>query len=219
MGHFSHRNTAGLRARLPAAAAAAAAAVTIGFAQPVHAVDHNYVGPASGLWQTGTNWSPAGAPVAGDNAILPQTYVGSYTVSFGVVSYSILSPLNSVRISSQSGSATATPGQDQAASSMAAVEMHVGLVGAGVYNQSAGVNTITSSSSQPGLQIGEGFSGIYNLSGGTLAVAAGREFLGNVGNGTFNQTGGVNPADRIFIGANTPAVGTTSLQGDGTYNL
>jgi hypothetical protein len=94
------------------------------------------------------------------------------------------------------------------------VGTYVGLYGAGVYNQSGGVN------SSPYVFVGYGYSGtnpsstgVYNLSGGTL-VANIWEQIGRFGDGAFNQTGGSNTTNTLYLG-DTDGVRT----GSGTFTL
>jgi hypothetical protein len=69
---------------------------------------------------------------------------------------------------------------------------YVGYLGAGVFNQSGGTNTVTAGDGGLGIGGGtgpyQGIPGTYNLSGGLLTVS--NECVGYYGNGTFVQTGG-----------------------------
>src|SRR5262245_5323666 len=49
-------------------------------APPAEAVDHSWVNAAGGAFELSTNWNPAGAPVAGENALFPLN--NTYTVTF-----------------------------------------------------------------------------------------------------------------------------------------
>ena len=193
---------------------AATGLVLLGVPAAASATTRFYVGPSGGAWLTSSNWNPVGAPAPGDTAVLNNGIAGSYTVNFGAGNYNAATPINQLFVSSQSGGAVNFV-QNVVGSSMAAIEEHIGAdTGTGVYNQSAGLNTVTSDGTQAGLRLGENFNtGIYNLSGGTLSVASGNEQLGSGGKGTFNQTGGFNGASRVSLAVQ----GTGSQVGTGTY--
>ncbi len=97
----------------------------------------------------------------------------------------------------------------------------VGQSGTGLFNQSAGSNSVAGAL---GLGANAGAVGTYTLSGGTLAARV--EMVGVNGTGTLTQTGGTNtvgPNDggtTSFAGINVSngdlAVG---VSGSGTYNL
>jgi hypothetical protein len=116
---------------------------------------------------------------------------------------------------------------------------YVGYLGAGVFNQSGGTNTVTYGL---GLAIGggsgpyEGGFGTYNLSGGVLTVS--NEAVGYYGNGTFVQTGGTHKSTGFGIavgfgpatvGDYQQSAGSTTISNSlwlgyntwsqGTYNL
>jgi hypothetical protein len=93
----------------------------------------------------------------------------------------------------------------------------IGLSGNGTFNHSAGTNTVNASA-VGSLDIGAsvGSTGTYNLSGtGTLTVNT-NEYIGDIGTGVFNQTGGMHTISGVgkdlYLGNN--ASGTS-----GTYTL
>jgi hypothetical protein len=79
----------------------------------------------------------------------------------------------------------------------------------GTYNQSGGTNTITN-----GLDLGTnpGGNGTYNLSG-TGQLTAGYEAIGVSGIGLFNQTGGTNKMNELYVGYNAGSDGTYTQTG------
>jgi hypothetical protein len=88
----------------------------------------------------------------------------------------------------------------------------IGNGGAGTFNQSGGLNTLTNASGTFALGNAANSSGIYLLSGGTLSLA-GNEYVGMSGAGTFNETGGTNSigGGQLYIGYNATGTGTFLL--------
>ena len=98
-------------------------------------------------------------------------------------------------------------------------ELYVGYNGTGIFNQSGGTNAGTTfGGGQVGILVGygSGSSGTYNLSGSGVVSALQDEYVGyNAGSrGSFQQTGGSNSADGLFIGTG----GTYTLSG-GTLQI
>jgi fibronectin-binding autotransporter adhesin len=95
--------------------------------------------------------------------------------------------------------------------------VYVGVSGEGIFNQTGGINTITTSSYSPGLYLGRdaGSSGTYNLSGaGQLSAVY--EYIGYhaAASALFQQNGGTNSATIEYIGYND-TVAARYCQGDG----
>lgn len=102
----------------------------------------------------------------------------------------------------------------------------VGLWGTGVFNQSGGTHTITGNywlevdgSSLGGAPAG---SGTYNLSGSGSLSVTGDEYIGDLGTGTFNQSGGTHTATaqghNLNLGVRAGSIGTYNLSGTGFLN-
>lgn len=85
----------------------------------------------------------------------------------------------------------------------------VGYAGTGTFNHSAGTHTInTSAASGFWLGANAGATGVYNLSGAGTLTANANEYVGYLGAGIFNQTGGTNTV--------TSAAGLTLGWGSGS---
>jgi hypothetical protein len=107
--------------------------------------------------------------------------------------------------------------------------LYVGESGSGTVNQSGGSVSLTGLGNT--LQLGASSStakGTYNLSNGASLSAAGGAVIGNVGQGTFNQTGGQSAfGQTVTIGFNgtvtliggTMTAGAFSLGTSGHFNL
>jgi hypothetical protein len=97
---------------------------------------------------------------------------------------------------------------------------YVGASGMGNFNQSGGTNTINTGYS---LVVGAsaGGTGTYALSGTGLLTANGDEYVGYLGTGSFNQTGGTNNLagsnSLLRLGYSAGSTGTYTL-GGGTLN-
>jgi hypothetical protein len=87
---------------------------------------------------------------------------------------------------------------------------YIGSQGTGTFIQTGGVHNVSSTNGFLIIGVLAGSSGTYSLSGdGTLSVQ-GPEYVGYLGNGVFNQSGGIHTATN----------GTLSVGGGpGTYNL
>jgi hypothetical protein len=96
---------------------------------------------------------------------------------------------------------------------------HIGGEGAGLFNQSGGLNECLNSIILSG---GPGALGTYLLSGGTLNLTSinfGYELIGSFdASGTFNQSGGSNLATGLTLGPVPSSTGTFSLSG-GTLSV
>jgi hypothetical protein len=98
----------------------------------------------------------------------------------------------------------------------------IGLYGNGVFIQSGGTHTIATLEIAPGVTPSGStlyFSkGTYNLTGGSLSVSN-EEVIGVIGTGVFTQSGGTNMTPYLKLGESSVSFGSTSYQGNGTYNL
>jgi T5SS/PEP-CTERM-associated repeat protein len=104
----------------------------------------------------------------------------------------------------------------------------IGNFGTGTFDQSGGLNQVPLVNPEypPQVIVGEnaGSTGTYYLSGGTLATGGfyvgdqyiGQELVGFNGTGTFNQSGGTNSVDRLFVGYNAGSTGAYILSGTGS---
>lgn len=98
----------------------------------------------------------------------------------------------------------------------AAGRVYIGAGGNGTYTLNGGtLNVGNDGNNSLNLASTAASTGILNINGGTLSIANGDAFIGNSGNGTVNQVGGLaafhnNGASWTFIGNNS---------GTGVYNL
>ncbi len=100
-------------------------------------------------------------------------------------------------------------------------DQYIGYWETGTFNQTGGTNATTN------LVLGynrvhnidslDQSSGTYGLSNGNL-TAAGDQYIGYSGTGTFNQTGGTNSTQNLFLGYGRAHSGIRDLS-DGFYNL
>lgn len=189
------------------------------------AATRTYFGANNGLWATGSNWNPGGAPAGGDDVFL-----GSHSPVLGTVDLNVSmnavhdanNSLKSVTLNSSAIDGFMTVNQTLAASRLRAETLTVGsTVMKNRYNQHAGqVNLGT-------LNIGLASSqNFYNLYGGS--IGAWDLNIGVAGGGTFTQTGGaINNQGQYyeggfgFPGGYKPAYLNLGLEtsGAGTYAM
>ncbi|MGN6371156.1 MAG: beta strand repeat-containing protein [Phycisphaerae bacterium] len=93
--------------------------------------------------------------------------------------------------------------------------LYVGWVGNGTFNQTGGQVDLDAVSNAPGtLYLAYvGGNGTYNLSGPSTLNVFNSEFIGNTGNGTFNQSGGANHqlGPTLTLGFNPGSLGIYNL--------
>ena len=172
--------------------------------------DVTYVG-GNGLWNTASNWSvsymgqsfAARLPDQNDTVLIPANV--AYNVGANSPGYGIL------RVDA---AATPTLTLNQAVTVNAGV-FRVGYAQRGAVTHSAGtVNALT----PHGLVIGSqaGAVGSYALSGSAALNVESQLIVGEVGAGSFNQSGTstVNAADAtVVVGSESPGVGTYTKSG------
>jgi hypothetical protein len=143
-----------------------------------------------GYFGSGVFNQTGGALLTGDLAIADLAFGGTNSGSTGVYTLS-------------GSNATLTVSNEFLTYSVAA--------GSSTFNQSAGTHTVNI------MQIGDSstFPATYNLSGGTLSLHT--MFLGYVGNGAFNQSGGSNAVSlALYVGY---GISGTNPASSGTYTL
>src|SRR4051812_13769768 len=148
----------------------------------------------TGNWSTGANWSAtsatgvdnAGAPVANDTVNIRPTDGANHTVTYDVGSPLTLTQLNV----DLTGALATTATLSMSANNLTSSNEWLGINGRGTFTQSGGTNTIAAGTGFLDVGVFAGSTGTYNLSGtGALAVNT-NEYVGDVGTGFFNQTGG-----------------------------
>ncbi len=182
-------------------------------------------------WATVNNWNPAGAPQAGDIAIitggptLPQgaTWTVTYNVAAGPILNSLTISHSNSKINSASnilnvGNATFSPALSTATEILG--DGSTGIKGYGTLNLAGGFNIISSNLTLGNLSTD---NGIYNLSGAS-ALQAPRENIAEGGFGTFTQSNGTNTltapggTPELVIGDLAGATGNYNLQGGSLLN-
>jgi fibronectin-binding autotransporter adhesin len=100
----------------------------------------------------------------------------------------------------------------------------IGVSGTGSFTQSGGTHSLYASAGDHSLILGDLSSdanGTYNLSGGSLSAPS--EVIGNIGAGSFTQSGGTNTVYNagyfLFFGYNPTGIGTYNLSGSGMLNV
>ena len=169
-------------------------------------------------WSNASNWSPIGVPLGGDTANVVNTDGVSRTITYDYAGPPMALVLLTVDLTG--GTAGSTETLSMSANNLTAATEYIGYSGgggsngSGTFNQSGGVNTVSSTGNGFYLAVTTTDSGFYNLSGTGSLASYNVEAVGYSGAGTFTQTGGINT---INTGTNNLYVGY--LAGStGTYN-
>jgi fibronectin-binding autotransporter adhesin len=176
----------------------------------------------TGSWSTGTNWSAtsatgvdnAGAPIGNDTVNIRPTDGANHTVTYDVGSSLTLTQLI-VDLTGGPGATTTTFSMSMSTNDLTSSNEWIGNNGRGTFNHSAGKNTIAAGTGFLDVGVFGGSTGTYNLSGTGALVANTNEYVGDVGMGVFNQTGGTNTIN----GFNVLYLGYNAIGTGGTYNL
>ena len=182
-----------------------------------------YWNGGDGNWDNANNWSSTSPPGGGDKAYIVQSDSTDRTITYNT-SHAVpeAERLEYVRIDGTgSGLPTLnlTGGDFYSGGGFEGPaergDVIIGFNGTGHFTQTGGTHNLDVF----GLYLGynAGSSGTYDLDGGDLIAycpTAGIStivYVGLGGVGIFNQTGGTNDAERVYLGAD--------LTGSGTYNL
>ena len=176
--------------------------------RPAPAATKNWI-DGTGFWTgvggTGSNWSPAGVPVASDTVNIVLADGVAHTVTYDYTGAVIT--LNPVTVD-LTGAGAASTTLSIPAGNLTSVQEVVGSSGSGAIDQSGGTNANT------GMYLGlnSGSSGTYTLSGGLLSSSFTEERIGSSGTGIFNQSGGTNTTTAsIILGFTGSSSGTYTL--------
>ena len=101
------------------------------------------------------------------------------------------------------------------------MRQYVGSMATGVFNHTGGTNTINAGSGFLDVGVFASGNGTYNLSGTGALVANVHEYVGDVGTGVFNHTGGMNTISgaghNLFLGGGpNNGTGTYTISGTGS---
>jgi len=180
-------------------------------ALPAGAVDNQWLGQSSSLWNDGGNWT-LGVPSAGQNALLTDTFAPTFRI---VAFQSAVDPMLSALFIDGSMASNMTL-QLSAASGLDVITTTstvVGLDGLGTFSQVGGTHSAGL------LVVGQnaGSVGNYLLSGGTLNDD---EIVGKAGAGTHTTKAGAhNVNGNLVLGQLATGNGTYNLEGTGTLTV
>jgi hypothetical protein len=184
------------------------------------ATAENWIAAGSGNWNTPGNWNPATVPSGGDTVTIGPFGDGvARTVAYVYTGAAVT--LNELRVDLTGAGAAATT-LSMSANNLTSSSEYIGYSitdGRGVFNHSGGINTIAAGAGFLDIGVFAGSTGTYNLSGTGALVANTHEYVGDVGTGFFNQTGGSNTingaGNNLFLGYNASNTSPTG----GTYTL
>jgi autotransporter-associated beta strand protein len=214
-----------------AAALASFVAVVLATTLPARGQDNWSLSPSqSGGWSAAGNWSN-GVPSSSVNAFVANggtAVIASCNAACNALILGEFTGGGTVEMTSGtltiflSGAAGITLGEDAGSSGtynlsgsgqIQSANEIVGCSGSGTFTQSGGTNSCGGINCDFYLGYGTGSVGVYNLSGsGSLFVPD--ENVGDVGTGTFTQTGGTNSISYLLdMGYNAGSVASFSLSG------
>ncbi len=175
----------------------------------------------TGNWSTGSNWTIAGVPAAGDTITIgPFSTGAARIVTYDYTGSAVT--LNSLEIDLTGPGATTTT-LSMPANNLTSLFEYVGYGGRGTFEQSGGTNTIAAGAGYLDVGVFGGASGTYNLSGSGNLTANTNEYVGDIGTGLFHQTGGTNmivgAANNLFLGYNVSGASGTYLLDAGSLSV
>jgi autotransporter-associated beta strand protein len=196
------------------AMAAAPAAMALAWMHPLPASASTTWDAGSGNWNTPGNWTD-GVPGNGANALIDTSGASPVTVTYNYPGPAIT--LSSLFVdytgSAAGGGNTLNISSDLSLNS--GIEI-IGANGSATVNQSNGTNTDTETNSNLDLGYLAGATGTYNLSA-SGSIGLQYEFIGESGNGTFNQSGGTNTVGvNLEVASYSGSSGVYSLSGSGS---
>jgi autotransporter-associated beta strand protein len=171
-----------------------------------------------GSTNSGTVEMSYGSLTAGYWEYIGYSGTGAFTQTGGINTFSFSSGPYYAQYLGYNFGSTGTYNLSGTGQLSAAAE-YIGYSGTGTFTQTGGTNTIpfTSAIPDPGLHLGykPNSTGTYNLSD-TGYLSAKSETIGDLGTGTFNQTGGTNSiTGSLTLGSGSLSSGTYFLSGTG----
>src|SRR5205823_2833399 len=185
--------------------------------------DRYYVGPANGNWNNAANWSTTFGGAGGAGIPGPTTgttYIVNSDLTVRNISLDTSPSINTLNIGNTSLFTTHLNETATVNLSASGESLGFGTSAHAAHLQSSGNNVYDAF-----LIVGDypSSTGQYDLSGNATVVVNGNSggafAVGNLGNGTFNQTGGsvtvgsVSFGRPLLVGAGGSSVGTYLLQG------
>jgi fibronectin-binding autotransporter adhesin len=195
--------------------AAAAGGVSLA-AWPAYAINTDNWKGGSSNWNNSANWSSNAVPGAGDIVNVTGTNGFSFTVSYDYTGSALT--VGTLTIDLTNSGATGSAALSMTGNTLSSVNEMIGVSGVGLFNQSGGANSVAGGTFYIG-QTASG-TGTYLLSGGAFSIFGGTgEVVGDLGAGTFTQSGGSNSSSLLTLGAIGGSAGTYSLSGLSHLNV
>jgi hypothetical protein len=175
------------------------------------AIAENWI-VGSGFWNTPGNWNPSTVPGAGDLVTITPADGVARTITYDYPGPAVT--LDELRVD-LTGAGTAATTLSMSANNLTSNYQYIGYNGRGIFNHSGGTNTIAAGAGWLVVGYFSGSNGTYNLSGTGALEAHASEYIGDIGTGVFNQTGGSN----TIQGADHDLYLGFAASGGGTYTL
>jgi len=165
----------------------------------------------SDYWNNDGCWSPTSQPITGDNVFLTQSDATDRIVTYT----NAISPSPNIMDLTVDATGTGTMTLSQSQDSLFTTNEYIGYSGTGIFEQSAGTNSISGF-----LYVGYSGTadGTYTLNG-TGSLLADNEIIGRHGSGVFTQNGGTHTVTNDLVVGRSGVEGIVWYAGDGTYNL
>jgi hypothetical protein len=179
-----------------------------------------WTGTVSNGWANSNNWNPAVVPGQGYTVNVTNTLGLAQTIIYNYTGSAVVLSTLDLNVTGQSGATTET--LDQSVNDLSAIQEFIGGYpgspenGSGTFNQSGGVNAVTTGQLIIGCNSGD--QGAYLLSGGAVTSDS-SEFVGYAGAATFSQSAGSNTitgTSPLFVGYGPVAQGTYALSSTGS---
>ncbi len=175
----------------------------------------------TGNWNVPANWSPAAVPVGGETVNIVNTDGTARTVTLNVSPPSLALITIDLTGAGTAANTLSITSNFNLTSNALFVGGHNGsglTNGRGAVSQDNGTVTMVAGSDLV-VGYGAGSTGTYTLNGGFLNAPQ-SEFIGSIGRGTVNQTGGKNTIgvgtiDYLNLGTSSSGIGNYNLSGTG----
>jgi T5SS/PEP-CTERM-associated repeat protein len=188
----------------------------IAVASSVEVAAENWIA-GSGNWSTSGNWNPATVPTSGDTVTITPGDGAARTITYDYAGPDISLGALSIDLTGAGVNRTTF---SMAGHNLTTIGFLLGSTGRATWDQSGGL-VMTDNPSLDSV-LGQFATGnaIYNLSGTGALVIARDLYVGSLGTGVFNHSGGVvNVAATLRLGTGAGSSGTYTLSNNASFAI